>query len=99
MVSTCTEGRTTISKDENCVTAVVHRLMKVSLAVTDQGIGVIWSSCYMSRDRMAQEFAMRNNGLTKVLLVMQSNCFETVRQIGVPFIIATKNCKIKSSNS
>ncbi|KAL7595701.1 hypothetical protein Lser_V15G30806 [Lactuca serriola] len=81
MVSTCTEGRTAISEDENCVTAVVHRLMKVSPAATDHGIGVIWSLCYMSRDRMAQESAMRNNGLTKVLLVMQSNCSGTVRQM------------------
>ncbi|CAH1432867.1 unnamed protein product [Lactuca virosa] len=91
MVSTCTEGRTTIYEDENCVTVVVHWLMKVSPAVTDHGIRVIWSSCYMSRDRMAQESAMRNNGLTKVLLVMQSNCSDTVRQIGASLIIATKN--------
>ncbi|KAI3492304.1 hypothetical protein L1887_43234 [Cichorium endivia] len=81
MVSTCTEGRTAISEDENCVSAVVHRLMKVSTAATDHGIGVIWSLCYMSRDRTAQEAAMRNNGLTKVLLVMQSNCSGTVRQM------------------
>ncbi|KAI3686076.1 hypothetical protein L1987_79746 [Smallanthus sonchifolius] len=81
MVSTCTEGRTAISEDENCVSAVVKRLMKVSPAVTEHGIGVIWSLCYMSRDRTAQESAMRNNGLTKVLLVMQSNCSGTVRQM------------------
>ncbi|KAD4386268.1 hypothetical protein E3N88_26437 [Mikania micrantha] len=81
MVSTCTEGRTAISEDENCVPAVVKRLMKVSPAATENGIGVIWSVCYMSRDRTAQESAMRNNGLTKVLLVMQSNCSGTVRQM------------------
>ncbi|KAI3820364.1 hypothetical protein L1987_07910 [Smallanthus sonchifolius] len=81
MVSTCTEGRTAISEDENCVSAVVKRLLKVSPAATEHGIGVIWSLCYMSRDRTAQESAMRNNGLTKVLLVMQSNCSGTVRQM------------------
>ncbi|KAI3672860.1 hypothetical protein L6452_38960 [Arctium lappa] len=81
MVSTCTEGRTAISEDENCVAAVVHRLMKASTAATEHGIGVIWSLCYMSRDRTAQESAMRSNGLTKVLLVMQSNCSGTVKQM------------------
>lgn len=81
MVSTCTEGRTAISEDENCVSAVVHRLMKASTAATEHGIGVIWSLCYMSRDRTAQESAMRSNGLTKVLLVMQSNCSGTVKQM------------------
>lgn len=81
MVSTCTEGRTAISEDENCVSAVVHRIMKSSPAATEYGIGVIWSLCYMSRDRTAQEAAMKNNGLTKVLLVMQSNCSGTVKQM------------------
>ncbi|XP_071703007.1 U-box domain-containing protein 28-like [Rutidosis leptorrhynchoides] len=81
MVSTCTEGRTAISEDEKCVAAVVQRLMKVSSVATEHGIGVIWSLCCMSRDRNAQESAMRNNGLTKVLLVMQSNCSGSVRQM------------------
>ncbi|KAJ0751487.1 putative U box domain, armadillo-like helical, Zinc finger, RING/FYVE/PHD-type [Helianthus annuus] len=81
IISTCTEGRTAICEDENCVPAVVKRLMKVSPAATEHGIGVIWSVCYMSRDRTAQEAAMRNNGLTKVLLVMQSNCSGSVRQM------------------
>ncbi|KAJ0920781.1 putative U box domain, armadillo-like helical, Zinc finger, RING/FYVE/PHD-type [Helianthus annuus] len=81
IISTCTEGRTAICEDENCVPAVVKRLMKVSPAATEYGIGVIWSVCYMSRDRTAQEAAMRNNGLTKVLLVMQSNCSGSVRQM------------------
>lgn len=81
MVSTCTEGRTAICEDENCVPAIMSRLMKVSSVATEHGIGVIWSVCYMSRDRTAQEAAMRSNGLTKVLLVMQSSCPAGVRQM------------------
>ncbi|KVH99543.1 U-box domain-containing protein 28-like [Cynara cardunculus var. scolymus] len=81
MVSTCREGRTAISEDEKCVTAVVQRLIKVSTATTELGIVMIWSVCYMWRDRSALEAAMRNNGLTKVLLVMQSNCSGTVKQM------------------
>nr|GFA58782.1 U-box domain-containing protein 28-like [Tanacetum cinerariifolium] len=83
MVSTCTEGRTAICEDENCVSGAVNRLMKVSPAATEHGIGVIWSVCYMSRDRTAQEAAIKMNGLTKILLVMQSNVSGSVRQMCV----------------
>ncbi|KAK1406845.1 hypothetical protein QVD17_38453 [Tagetes erecta] len=81
LMSTCTEGRTAISEDENCVQEIVKRLMKVSTQANEYGIGVIWSLCYMSRDRNAQQAAMKSNGLTKVLLVMQSNCSGIVRQM------------------
>ncbi|PWA47196.1 ARM repeat superfamily protein [Artemisia annua] len=81
MVSTCTEGRTAICEDENCVSGAVNRLMKVSPAATEHAICVIWSVCYMSRDRTAQEAAVKMNGLTKILLVMQSNVSGLVRQM------------------
>lgn len=81
MVSTCTEGRTAICADERCVTAIVQKLMKASGTATEHGIGVIHSVCYLSRDRTAQEAVIKNNGLTKVLLVMQSNCSLRVRQM------------------
>ncbi|KAI3757512.1 hypothetical protein L6452_05052 [Arctium lappa] len=81
IVSTCREGRIAISDDEKCVPAVVQRLIKVSTATTEHGIVMLWSVCYMWRDRSAQEAAMRSNGLTKVLLVMQSNCSGSIRQM------------------
>ncbi|KAA8546541.1 hypothetical protein F0562_002720 [Nyssa sinensis] len=81
MVSTCTEGRTAISDDENCVAAIVQRLMKASSAATEHGIVVLWSVCCLSRDPKAQEAVIKNNGLAKVLLVMQSHCSATVRQL------------------
>ncbi|XP_023728390.2 U-box domain-containing protein 29 [Lactuca sativa] len=81
MVSTSTEGRVAISDDENCISGVVQRLMKVSTAATENGIVVIWNVCYLSRDRSAQEATIGSNGLTKVLLVMQSNCSAIVRQM------------------
>ncbi|KAI3507262.1 hypothetical protein L1887_22168 [Cichorium endivia] len=81
MVSASTEGRAAISEDDKCISGIVQRLMKVSTAATENGIVVIWSVCCLSRDRSAQEAAMRSNGLTKVLLVMQSNCSAIVRQM------------------
>lgn len=81
IVSTCTEGRNAISEDTMCVTNIIDRLMKVSDIATEHGIGVIHSVCYLSRDRTARDAAMRSNGLTKVLLVMQSDCSGRVKQM------------------
>ncbi|WOG97168.1 hypothetical protein DCAR_0416508 [Daucus carota subsp. sativus] len=81
IVSTCTEGRSAISEDTKCVSAITDKLMKVSDTATEHGIGVIHSVCYLSRDRTARDAAMRSNGLTKVLLVMQSDCSGRVKQM------------------
>lgn len=81
IVSTCTEGRNAISENGTCVTNIIHRLMKVSDIATEHGIGVIHSVCYLNRDRTAREAAMTSNGLTKVLLVMQSDCSGRVKQM------------------
>ncbi|GFY85615.1 ARM repeat superfamily protein [Actinidia rufa] len=81
MVSTCAEGRSAIGEDETCVAAIVKRLMKVSRSATEHGVAVLWSVCYLYRDRTAQETAMRNNGLTKVLLAMQSDCAASARKM------------------
>lgn len=81
IVSTCTEGRNAISEDAKCVTNIIDRLMKVSDIATEHGIGVIHSVCYLSRDRTARDAAMRSNGMTKVLLVMQSDCSGRVKQM------------------
>ncbi|KAA8537875.1 hypothetical protein F0562_027545 [Nyssa sinensis] len=94
-LSTCTEARTAISDEENCVAAIAHRLMKVSSTATEHGIVVIWSVCYLSRDRTAQEAVMRSNGLTKVLLVMQSDCSASVRQMCGDLVKVGQSCKSK----
>lgn len=96
MVSTCAEGRAAIGEDENCVAAIVKRLMKGTSAGTEHGVAVLWSVCYLCRDRTAQEAAMRNNGLTKVLLVMQSGCTARARQMCVDLVkvfrVNSKSC-------
>lgn len=80
-VATCTEGRGAIGEDGECVVEIVKRLMKCSGAATEHGITVLWSVCCLARDRTAQETVARVNGLTKVLLVMQSNCSSSTRQM------------------
>jgi hypothetical protein len=79
--STVKEGRAEICKDPRCVKAVVQKLMKVSGAVTEHAVTTLWSLCYLFRDQLAQEEVMESNGLTKILVVMQSNCSPAVRQM------------------
>ncbi|KAG6435860.1 hypothetical protein SASPL_100741 [Salvia splendens] len=73
-VASCTEGRGAIGGDRECVAETVRRLMKCSGTATENGIAVLWSVCCLARDESAQETAEEENGLTKVLLVMQSGC-------------------------
>lgn len=80
-VATCTEGRGAISEDGECVVEIVKRLMKCSGVATEHGITVLWSVCCLARHRTAQETVAKVNGLTKVLLVMQSDCSTNTRQM------------------
>ncbi|MCE0480905.1 hypothetical protein HAX54_038133 [Datura stramonium] len=80
-VATCTEGRAAIGKGEECLSAVVSKLMKSSRAATEHGVTVLWSVCCLARDTAAREVVGKVNGLTKVLLVMQSDCSAGVRQM------------------
>ncbi|XAR62459.1 Ubiquitin--protein ligase [Bertholletia excelsa] len=95
-VSMCSEGRTAIGEDERCVAAIVSRLMKVSRAATEHGVTVLWSVCYVSRDRTAQEAATKSNGLTKLLLVMQSDCTARARKMSSDLVkvlrVNSKSC-------
>ncbi|XP_047306846.1 U-box domain-containing protein 28-like [Impatiens glandulifera] len=76
MVSSCTEGRSAIGEDEKCVSGVVKRIMTKSTSgeATENGVAVLWSVCYMSRNATAMAVAMKSNAVAKVLMVMQSGC-------------------------
>ncbi|KAL5715018.1 hypothetical protein ACHQM5_016907 [Ranunculus cassubicifolius] len=80
-ISSCTEGRTAICSDTNCVTAIVEKMLKVSRVATEHAVVILWSVCCLFRDQTAQEALMKSNGLTKILLIMQSNCSPSVRQM------------------
>ncbi|XP_057979007.1 U-box domain-containing protein 28-like [Malania oleifera] len=81
MVAKCEEGRKMICGDPICVAAVVQRIMRGSSGGTEHAIAVVWSVCYLFRDRTAQGAVIKNNGLTKILILMQSNCSPMVRQM------------------
>ncbi|KAM7513773.1 hypothetical protein LguiA_003356 [Lonicera macranthoides] len=81
MVSSVKEGRTAICEDENCVQAIVKKLLKVSSVATEHAVTILWSLCCLFRNQIAQESVTKSNGLAKFLLLMQSDCSPAVRQM------------------
>lgn len=97
-VATCTEGRSAIGKGEECLSMIVTRLMKSSKAATEHGVTVLWSVCCLFRDTAAREVVGKANGLTKVLLVMQSDCSAGVRQMCGELVKALRVVNNKDKN-
>ncbi|KAK7350867.1 hypothetical protein VNO77_09888 [Canavalia gladiata] len=79
--SSTREGRREICEDEACVAAILNKVLKVSSVATEHAMTTLWSVCYLFRDHKAQEAVTQANGLTKILLLMQSNCSPQVRQM------------------
>ncbi|CAL9221377.1 unnamed protein product [Arabidopsis halleri] len=93
------EGRLEICGEDNgrCVEGVVKKLLKVSTTATEYAVTILWCLCYVFReDKMAEETVERSNGVTKLLVVIQSNCSAMVRQMAKDLI---KVLKINSSAS
>ncbi|KAK9110440.1 hypothetical protein Sjap_018500 [Stephania japonica] len=96
MLSACKEGRAAICENEICVGAIVQKMMKVSKVATEHATVILWSVCYLFRDQRAQEVVSKSNGLTKLLLLMQSDCSPSVRQMCIDLIkifrVNSKSC-------
>ncbi|XP_022978946.1 U-box domain-containing protein 27-like [Cucurbita maxima] len=94
--STVREGRTEIGEDSACIAAIVQKVLKVSNTATEHAVTTLWSICYLFRDEKAAEALTKANGLTKILLLMQSNCSAPVRQMARDllkiFRINSKSC-------
>ncbi|XP_014523395.1 U-box domain-containing protein 27 [Vigna radiata var. radiata] len=94
--SSTREGRKEICEDAACVAAVLSKVLKVSSVATEHAVTTLWSLCYLFRDRKALEAVTQANGLTKILLLMQSNCTPQVRQMCTDllkiFRVNSKSC-------
>ncbi|XP_044486888.1 U-box domain-containing protein 27-like isoform X2 [Mangifera indica] len=75
------QGRAEICNDSNLMQAIVQKMLKVSSVATEHAVTIVWSVCYLFRDQRAQEAVTAGSGLTKILMVMQSNCSPGVRQM------------------
>ncbi|XP_062101385.1 U-box domain-containing protein 28-like [Humulus lupulus] len=76
IVSTTAEGRSAIGVDCRCAIAIVERMMKVSRAATEDAVAVVWSVCCLLGERKTKEAVGNSNGVTKILMVMQSGYSE-----------------------
>ncbi|KAL9291890.1 U-box domain-containing protein 29 [Arabidopsis thaliana] len=87
------EGRLEICGDDNgrCVEGVVKKLLKVSTTATEHAVTILWCLCYVFReDKTVEETVERSNGVTKLLVVIQSNCSAMVRQMAKDLIKVLK---------
>ncbi|XP_054821937.1 U-box domain-containing protein 27-like [Prosopis cineraria] len=95
-VSSTREGRSQICEDPTCVASILQKVLKVSNAATEHAVTILWSVCYVFRDQKAQEAVTKAHGLTKILLLMQSNCSPGVRQMCADllkiFRVNSKSC-------
>ncbi|XP_074332526.1 U-box domain-containing protein 27-like [Apium graveolens] len=98
MLTACKEGRKAICENEACLNAIVKNLLKVSSPATEHGVTILWSLCCLFRESKAQAGVVQSNGLTKLLLLMQSNCSHAVRQMSSDmlkmFRVNSKSCLI-----
>ncbi|KAB1220873.1 U-box domain-containing protein 28 [Morella rubra] len=78
IASTCAEGRSAISENPKCAAALVGGLMK---AGTEDAVAVLWGMCCVHGDRKVRDVVIKCNGVTKILLVMQSDCEGNVRSM------------------
>ncbi|KAL0016290.1 hypothetical protein SO802_003359 [Lithocarpus litseifolius] len=94
-VSTCPEGRSAISEAPKCVAAVVERLMK---AGTEDAVAMLWGLCCVHGDKKVKDVVVKSNGVTKILLVMQSECEGHVRRMCGELVKTLRvGCKVGGS--
>ncbi|XP_022750962.1 U-box domain-containing protein 27-like [Durio zibethinus] len=95
-LSSCKEGRVEIWHDSILLQVIVQKVLKVSSKATEHAVTILWSVCYLFRDEKAQEAVVSGNGMTKFLLLMQSNCSPAVRQMSADllkiFRVNSKSC-------
>ncbi|KAI0496042.1 hypothetical protein KFK09_022349 [Dendrobium nobile] len=92
------EGRSAICESaEDFMGAILGRMMKVGRKGTEAAVMVLWSVCHLFRDQRAVEAVMAaNGGVTKILLLMQSDCSPAVRHMSgdllKDFRVNSKSC-------
>ncbi|KFK23567.1 hypothetical protein AALP_AAs42834U000100 [Arabis alpina] len=94
------EGRSEICGEDKgrCVEGVVNKLLKVSTTATEHAVTILWCLCYVFReDKTAEEAVERCNGVTKLLVMIQSNCSVMVRQMAKDLIKVIKINNISAS--
>ncbi|KAL4355091.1 hypothetical protein GQ457_06G034720 [Hibiscus cannabinus] len=86
-LSFCKEGRVEIRHDSILLQAVVQKVLKVSNKSTEHAVTLLWSVCCLFREEKAQEAVVSSsNGMTKFLLLMQSDFSSAIRQMSADLL-------------
>ncbi|GMI99367.1 CYS, MET, PRO, and GLY protein 2 [Hibiscus trionum] len=85
-LSSCKEGRAEIRRDSVLLQAIVQKVLKVSSSATEHAVTILWMVYYLFRDETAVDAVVSGNGMTKILLVIQSNCSPAVRQMSADLL-------------
>ncbi|KAE8728246.1 U-box domain-containing protein 27 [Hibiscus syriacus] len=85
-LSSCKEGSVEIRHDSILLQAIVQRVLKVSSKATEHAVTILWMVCYLFREEEAVEAVVSGNGMTKILLLIQSNCSPAVRQMSADLL-------------
>ncbi|KAE8720578.1 U-box domain-containing protein 27 [Hibiscus syriacus] len=86
-LSFCEEGRMEIRHDSILVRALVQKVLKVSNKATEHSVTVLWIVCCLFSEEKAQEAVLSSsNGMTKFLLLMQSDCTSAIRQMSADLL-------------
>ncbi|XP_044475612.1 U-box domain-containing protein 29-like [Mangifera indica] len=90
----CSEGRLAVSEDSRCAAGIVEKIIKVGKTAREEAVAVLWSMCYVYKDGRVTEAVVKSNGVTKVLLVMQSEIEGMVRKMcgDLVKVLGKKNC-------
>ncbi|KAK3229852.1 hypothetical protein Dsin_001733 [Dipteronia sinensis] len=81
LMVTCSEGRCAVSEEPRCAAGIVEMIMKVKKTAREDGMVVLWSMCCLYNDGRVKEAVVTSNGVTKMLLVMQSENEGIVRRM------------------
>lgn len=85
-LSSCKEGKVEMWHDSVLLQAIVQKVLKVSSKATEHAVTTLWIVCYLIRDEKAREAVANSNGMTKFLLLIQSNCSPAVRQMSADLL-------------
>ncbi|KAJ0085061.1 hypothetical protein Patl1_08103 [Pistacia atlantica] len=87
-----------VSEDSICAARIVEKIMKVGKSAREDAVVVLWSMCFMYKDGRVTEAVVSSNGVTKVLLVMQSENEGIVRKLcgDLVKVLGKKNCGLGS---
>ncbi|KAK8586717.1 hypothetical protein V6N13_085742 [Hibiscus sabdariffa] len=85
-LTSCKEGRADIWRDSVLLQAIVKKVLKVSSKATEHAVTILWMICYLFREEEAVEAVVSGNGMTKILLLIQSDCSPAVRQMSADLL-------------